>query len=285
MTANSERGFALVAVLWVIAALTLIAAVFLHSSRTQVQLTRNLAENARAEALADAAVQRALFGLLSIGTSAEWRADGSSHTIDLPGGRATVTVYNEDGKIDINRAREDVLTSLLLSVDVPVDRASGIAAAIADYRDTDSDLRENGAEDQDYDRAQLTRGAKDALFVRTDELRAVMGMTDEVFERIEPSITVYSSRRYVDLTSASEGVLRALPYVTEQQRQQLLADRTSGSVGSSSSALTVMVVADVTTEGGGRYIREAVFRRSSDPQKVFDVVFWRHRWPSAPSGS
>lgn len=287
MRSNGERGFALVAVLWVVAALTLIAAVFMHSGRTQVQLTRNLAENAKAEALADAAVQRALYGLLSSGTDAAWRANGTSYEIDLSGGAATVKLYDEGGKIDINRAREDLLISLLVSVGTSPADAAVLAAAIADYRDADSDSRDHGAEDVDYDRAKLSHGAKDGLFTRRDELRGVIGMTDEIYARIEPLITVYSSRRYVDLASASEGVLRALPYLTDQQRQQLIADRASGSAGGSSSALTVMIVAEAATDSGGRFIREAVFRRSSDPAKLFDVLSWRHRWPTvgADSGS
>jgi general secretion pathway protein K len=281
MKPNRERGFALVAVLWVVAALTLIAAVFMHSGRTQVQLTRNLAENAKAEALADAAVQRALYGLLSSGTDTAWQTNGTSYDVELPGGRATVILYDEGGKIDINRAREDVLISLLISVGVPLEKAGDLAAAIADYRDADSDRRDRGAEDTDYDRAKLAFGAKDALLARNDELRGVIGMADDIYARIEPLVTVYSSRRYVDLASAPEGVLRALPYVTEQQRQQLIADRASGAAGSSSSAMTIMVVAKAETDSGGGFIREAVFRRSSDPLKLFDILSWRHRWPTA----
>ncbi len=283
MNWRDERGFALIAVLWVVAALTLIAALFLHSGRAQVDLTRNLRENAKAEALADAAVQRALYGLLAAGTETGWMANGVSHDVTLPGGSASVIMYDEGGKIDLNRAREDILTGLLLATGVPADEVTSLADAIADFRDVDGDRREHGAEAAEYDHAGLLSGPKNGLFVRNDELRGVMGMTDDIYARLEPWITVYSSRRSVELASASETVLRALPYVTEQQRQQLLADRANGSLGSSSAALTVMIVADATTDDGGRFIREAVVRRSSDPQKIFDVLSWRHRWPTADS--
>ncbi len=61
---RSARGLALVTVLWVLVLLALIAASFTATTRTEVNLTRNLIENAKAEALADAGVYRAVLGLL-----------------------------------------------------------------------------------------------------------------------------------------------------------------------------------------------------------------------------
>jgi general secretion pathway protein K len=276
---RGEHGIALLTVLWVVAALALIAAVFMQSGRTQVRLARNLVENAKAEALADAGVQRALYGLLAAGTDAAWRADGSSHDLKLFAGTVRITLQDEGGKIDLNRAGEDILVSLFSSVGIPAADAREIAAAVADYRDMDSDRRPNGAEDPDYARRKLPFGAKDALFARTDELRQAPGVTAKIFERVEPLVTVYSPRRYVDLASAPEAVLRALPYLTNQQRQDILVDRNSGAAAlQSTAAVTVTITAEALTEGGGRFVREAVVHRSADPSKLFDVLSWRRRW-------
>ena len=62
---RSPRGLALVTVLWVLALLSLMAASFTATIRTDVNLTRNLIENAQAEALADAGLARAMLGLLA----------------------------------------------------------------------------------------------------------------------------------------------------------------------------------------------------------------------------
>jgi general secretion pathway protein K len=56
---------ALVTVLWVLVLLSLMAASFTATTRTEINLTRNLIENAKAEALADAGVHRAIYELLS----------------------------------------------------------------------------------------------------------------------------------------------------------------------------------------------------------------------------
>jgi hypothetical protein len=61
----ASRGLALVTVLWVLVLLSLMAASFTATTRTEVNLTRNLVENAQAEALAEAGLARALLALLA----------------------------------------------------------------------------------------------------------------------------------------------------------------------------------------------------------------------------
>ncbi len=50
--AREHRGLALVTVLWVLMLLALIAASFTRTTRTEINLTRNLIESAKAETLA-----------------------------------------------------------------------------------------------------------------------------------------------------------------------------------------------------------------------------------------
>ncbi len=53
---GAQRGLALVTVLWVLMLLSLVAASFMATTRLEINLTRNLIENAKAEALANAGV-------------------------------------------------------------------------------------------------------------------------------------------------------------------------------------------------------------------------------------
>ncbi len=62
---SGRRGLALVVVLWVLVLLSLVAASFMATTRTEINLTRNLIDNAEAEALADAGVYRAIQELLA----------------------------------------------------------------------------------------------------------------------------------------------------------------------------------------------------------------------------
>ncbi|MCD6016859.1 MAG: hypothetical protein K0R88_2943, partial [Solirubrobacterales bacterium] len=64
MRLGSSRGIALISVLWITGLLAVIAASFASSTRTEARLARNLVANAKAEAIADGGVHRAVLGLL-----------------------------------------------------------------------------------------------------------------------------------------------------------------------------------------------------------------------------
>jgi general secretion pathway protein K len=72
MRRDDARGFALILVLWIAALLAVIAASLVSSGRTEARLARNLVENAKAEALADGAVQRTVMGLLALDPDQAW---------------------------------------------------------------------------------------------------------------------------------------------------------------------------------------------------------------------
>ena len=73
----TKRGIALITVLWVSVLLSLVAASFTRTSRTEINLTRNLVEIARAEAVVEAAVNRAVIGLFNPPTQGGFRVDGT----------------------------------------------------------------------------------------------------------------------------------------------------------------------------------------------------------------
>ncbi len=63
LTADRQRGLALIAVLWGLVLLSVIAMSVVTTTRTEALLARNVAENAEAKALADAGVERAILDL------------------------------------------------------------------------------------------------------------------------------------------------------------------------------------------------------------------------------
>ena len=276
---GDERGVALVAVLWVTVVLGLIAAVFMRETRVAVNLARNDIENAKAEAIADAGINRAELGLLGLDAALPWSVDGTPYSFAFADGTVTVSMQDEGGKIDLNRSAGPVLQGLFTSVGVAPEAASHLADAISDFRDADNLRRLNGAEDADYAAANLPYDAKDAPFATTEELQQVLGMTRPLYDRVAPLITVYSPRRDVNLATATPDVLRALPYLTPERVSALLQQReAAGSGARRFRVMAVTILAAATTANGGNFIREAVLRRSSDATLPFQVVEWRRRW-------
>ena len=209
--AGRRRGIALVMVLWVLMLLALVAASFSHTTRTEVNLARNLVESSKAEALAEAGVYRAVLGLLGQAGEKPWRVDGSVYAWRFGGGEIRVSIQDEGGKIDLNRTSDAILRDLFLSLDLDLAEADALVDSILDYRDQDDLKHVNGAEDADYQAADLDHDAKDAPFELVEELQQVYGMTRAIYERVAPALTVYSRLRRPFSATAPPEVRAILP--------------------------------------------------------------------------
>ena len=281
---RSQRGIALVAVLWGLTILSIIAAAFLADTRGQSAVTRNLLENAKAQALADAGIYRAIAGILSIDPSIAWRSDGTRYQMALGEGQVEITIFDEGGKVDLNRAQDRMLSGLLQVFGVPEEQAPALIDTIRDFADRDDDPRPFGAEDGDYLAAGLDWGSKDAPFESVEELQQVLGISRPLYDRLAPFLTVYSGRAQINPVVAPREVLMAMPGLGEEQVNALLARRESEDgtrVRSVGTAFTIR--AEAVTTGGGRFIREAVVQRTADRRNPYLIREWRQHWASQPA--
>ena len=143
-----EHGVALVLVMWVAVLLTVIASSFIVERRTEMLVVGNSISIARAEAIADAGVARAVFEMYRTDNAAEaWKRDGTVQSWSFDGVPVKVGIRDESAKIDINTAADALLRGLFLSLGIADDEASKIVDAILDWRDPDSLRRPNGAEE------------------------------------------------------------------------------------------------------------------------------------------
>ncbi len=276
-----QRGVALIAVLWTVALLSLMAMAFLAETRSHANLTRNLLENAKAEALADAGVYRAVAGLLDADFITGWRADGTVYTLAMGEGEVRITIADEGGKIDLNRAPDALLAGLFDALGVPEGEAAPLVDAIADFRDGDALRRAAGAEDADYAAAGRAWGAKDAPFESVAELQQVLGIDRALYDRVAPYVTVHSGRGQVNPAAAARPVLLAMPQLTEDQVDELLRRRAEANVASLRQTGTAFTIrAEAVTTGGGRLVREALIQRTADRSAPYRIHEWRRTWGS-----
>jgi len=205
-----SQGVALVLVLWVLVLLSMLATHLSFASRSEAKLASNLVIGARLQHAADAGVRWAMWSLTAPAQE-RWLADGMLHQMELDGMTVHAALYDEFGKIDLNYATPERLTALLDAADVPEEENRFLVDAIIDWRDSDQLRRLNGAEDEDYVAAGLNYGAKDAPFESTDELTRVLGMTDQIYQRIKHAVTVYSRKSTINPLVAPRLVLMSLP--------------------------------------------------------------------------
>ncbi|HSA79780.1 MAG TPA: hypothetical protein VLE23_03095, partial [Geminicoccaceae bacterium] len=255
-----------------------------------IRLARNLIENAKAEALADGAVHRAVVGLVERDPDRAWRPDRRAHLIAFGEGRVRVTIADEDGKVDLNAAPPELLAGLLHQLGLEEDAADALADRIVDFRDEDDEPRPEGAEDPDYFAAGRDLGAQDRPFAVEGELLQVLGMSRDLYQRMRPYITVFSGAEAVDPLRAPRLVLAAIPGMTEQLIEAFAranpGDDPLGEIGDDSLFdLEVYLVpsrevmytirAEAETAGGGAFVREAVVEITLEPGQPFRVHAWR----------
>jgi general secretion pathway protein K len=191
MRGRSEEGIALIAVLWMLVLLSIVAAALSLETRSSTRIARNLAGSAAARAAADAGIQRAILDLSNAGAKA-FRPDGTVYDWRFGNNTVRISLRDELRKANLNLAAEPILAQLFGSLGVEKGKAQSLADAIADFRDRDNLRRLRGAEAADYRDAGFAWGPKNAPFQTVEELQQVFGMTPELYGLLAPYVSIFS---------------------------------------------------------------------------------------------
>jgi len=112
----NQRGAVLVVVLWLVALVAVSAGAFTTMVRLESQRTRNMVEAAIARAWLDAGLAHAVARLVHPDPAVRWLTDGRPYWVEETGGRLTVRIMAEDGRLDLNRASPERLTAVIGAV-------------------------------------------------------------------------------------------------------------------------------------------------------------------------
>ena len=229
---NKQAGFALVLVLWILTLLTVMAGSFALAMRRESALVAGIKNNAEATAVAQSGITMSALMLLNPDQNKRWRADGSIYIIsndDLlgsEGAKVRVRLWSESGKIDLNKANQKLLASLMANAPIADEKLQlRLVGAIIDWRDPDDLLSIDGAEAQDYKAAGLRYVPRNKPFQTLSELQLVMGMDEAVYKWLLPLATVHSGQANVSLQYATREVLEVLPDMDKTTIDTYLAER------------------------------------------------------------
>ncbi len=206
-----QKGMALVLVLWVLSLLTIMAGSFALSMRRESAIVAGIKNNAQASAVAKSGIAMAEMMLLNPDLTKGWRADGNIYEINANNAKIRLRLSSEAGKIDINKADEALLKSLMTSAPVNEEQQAKLVGAILDWRDADDLVHLDGAEKLEYQDAGLKYQPRNKPFESIEELQLVLGMNKSLFLWLEPLVTVYSGQPQVDVKVATKDVLQVIP--------------------------------------------------------------------------
>ncbi|WDN90301.1 general secretion pathway protein K [Desulfosarcina sp. BuS5] len=239
---NNKNGIALFVVLWLVALLAVIVGEFCHAMRTEINITRNFKESAESYYIALAGINRAVAELLIRKHSrpevlppeeesdetneTEWRVGADIAPVDFGTGAYKVTITNESGKININKAAKSMLMMLLNTFDIDENEKDVITDSILDWRDKDNLHHLNGAEDDYYQSLDNPYECKDADFDSVEELLLVKGITKAIFYGgLESMVTIYSETGKININAASEKMLLSIPGMTGPAAKEIIKYR------------------------------------------------------------
>jgi general secretion pathway protein K len=279
---KSQRGIALVLVLWVLLLLTIITGSFALMARMDRLEANSLLSGTQARFSAEAAINLAALALRDPDDEKRMLADGRVYQQVIDGILVEVSAIDERGKVDINATEEITLSNMFIGLGMDVDEAEMLAAAVLDWRDQDELERVNGAEDDAYFAAGLELGPANRPFMMTEELLQVMGMPYELYRKLEPGITVFSRSGNPDPAFAPVEALMAMPDITYEEAVNFVQERNSHQPGDSIG--TELPNGTVVMEQG-RGVTYSIQARATMPNGVWEQLQATIRLGGTSSGS
>jgi type II secretory pathway component PulK len=217
---RSDRdGFALLAVLWVIVAVSALALMAQLAARESVAAARNREELTRAAWRAEECGERARAAVSATLRAARLDGPSGASWNRIPAAVAEspltqgceITVRAAGTAIDANTADAETLHRLFQAMGATPETADSLRDALLDWRDLDHEPRPSGAEADAYARAGRF-APRDGPFADPAELRRVRGF--ERFPGVDSLLGVEPGR--IPLGQAPLPVLAALPGFTPQ---------------------------------------------------------------------
>ena len=239
-----EEGAALLAVLLLVAVIAALSALSLERLRLSTHLAVNAValDQARAFAMGGESVVVSRIGDFAgpghrITTLAgNW--NGRSFQLPIPGGLAVASVRDGGNCFNLNSVAQGLLVNalttrpsgvaefvvLMEALGIDGNEASRVAASLADWIDGDSVPNPGGAEDGDYAQAARPYRTANTLLSERSELRAVAGVTPEIYATIRPWVCALPT---TDLSPINVNTLlpAQAPLLAMMLPGQLTADR------------------------------------------------------------
>jgi general secretion pathway protein K len=220
---SSDRGIALLLVLWALVLLGTLALGFSWSMRTEAMAARNGIDETRAYFQARTGVSRAVSLLASLPADNALAASIAGEDGDAS---YEVRIESESGKVDVNIVSEEILLEILKKGRLPEEEAEAVRDAILDWRDEDDVPRPHGAERAEYGRTTEPISPRNGKIRGIGELMHVKAVTREFHDAFLSRVfTAHGNSAQLNFLRAPEIVLRSLPGISAEAADRILEGR------------------------------------------------------------
>ena len=256
---RSQRGIALLIVLWVMTILTVTALSFSLMTRAETYGTLAFKDGMEKQFLAEAGVERGIAELFYRSANIDrtvipdgeevWKTDGTAYSGRMGNGAYAVRLFGESGKISLNGLADVsgiVVKNLLIRLGSSPEDADTIVDSILDWKDADNLHRLNGAENDYYLSLPHPYNARNADFESLEELLLVKGITPDILygkdkkKGLMHFLTMYTRTATINLNTAPEEVLAALPGMSAFMAEQIIQFRNSTAIKSPADIMGIL---------------------------------------------
>jgi general secretion pathway protein K len=257
---RGQEGFALVAVLLVLAFVGVIGAEFAYSMRLEATAARVYKETLIATHLAEAGLEQAIrelattYAFVGLGDERDRDADVQCpltfysrerlaikrlphRNVPLGAGQFSYCISDEQARLNLNTSPPDRVSRLLETLGLDREERDAIVDSLQDWRDPNEEHRLNGAESDDtYLKRPVPYRSKNANLDSLAELVQIKGMTTRVLEGedgrpgLSAMVTVKSPGQ-ININTAPRAVLRALN-LSDAELNEIEQQRRLGPYGS-----------------------------------------------------
>ena len=246
--ASSERGVALLIVLWIFIFLFVVAFDFSNGVREEAAATHRYSDDHQGYYLALAGFEQGLYDVLNQSRGRELQPGNKPKDIfdagwreeTLGSGAYRLRLVDESGKINLNRVDDSALRRIFSNLGVEEPLIGVLVDSIMDWRDQDDLHRTNGAENDYYQSLRPAYTAKNGAFDSIEDLLWVRGVTTKLYygdassgtwDRDSPRVglreifSVDSPIDRVNLRTTSAEVLHALLGIPLEKTRAFVEER------------------------------------------------------------
>lgn len=199
---GTTSGFTLALVVWALGLIGLLIGNFANSAHWRSQASANIAETARAEELAESSIAVASLALVRQIGAAPGAANAfsgrPSYCRSADGAEIAVAIESEMGKIDLNSASPDLISTLFIGLRLNASKAKTLSTEIVAFRSKQFIEDENAIR------------LKQSLFQSPFELDQIPGIDRALFEQVLPYVTVHSRSTGINRSLAPDRILAVL---------------------------------------------------------------------------
>ena len=215
--ASSQRGVALLLVLWACTLLAILLGGYAALARTEGLQARYQFAQTQAHYAAEAGLMRAIYGLQDPRLKQRWIGDGRPYTFEYDQATVVVQAIDESGKVDLNTDTPEALQGLFRAAGLPADQASQLADRVVDWRTAPGLADQLDSQRAAYAAAGRDYGPRHGPFATVEEAQMVLGMTPDLYRRIAPVLTIWAGNTSPNPNTAPPLALQAIPGITPAQ--------------------------------------------------------------------